>query len=98
MTKPTEDELLRKSRYVANWLRDVGRFEGIEAADCLDAQADRIEALSADNARKDEALTNINRRASPDSDRSLEDCGDELYWVACEARKALAAIKEPNND
>lgn len=40
-----------------------------------------------------EALENINRKASPRPDRALNECADDLYWCACEARKALEVNK-----
>lgn len=53
-----------------------------EALELLDHAADEIEKLRT-------ALTNINRRASPGSDRTFDDCSRDLYWCACEARRVL---------
>jgi hypothetical protein len=62
-------------------------------------QSSRIKAVSLWNTRADaqvsalvEALENINRKASPRPDRTLDECADELYWCASEARQALAAF------
>lgn len=59
----------------------------------------KAEAITAWNTRPDahvaalvEALENINLKASPRPDRTLDECADELYWCASEARQALAAF------
>ena len=58
-------------------------------ADLYKAKADRIAALEAEVARLRGALVNINRKASPDPERTMSEASNDLYWCACEARLAL---------
>lgn len=51
-----------------------------------------ISALEAVPVMKD-ALCNINRKASPDPERTMSEASNDLYWCACEARQALAALE-----
>jgi hypothetical protein len=51
-----------------------------------------LSALSAVPVMK-EALCNINRKASPDPERTMSEASNDLYWCACEARQALAALE-----
>ena len=41
------------------------------------------------------ALENINRKASPDPERTMGEASNDLYWCACEAR---AALKDQSHD
>jgi hypothetical protein len=49
----------------------------------------RIAELEAEVARLRRALENINRKASPDPERTMSEASNDLYWCACEARAAV---------
>jgi len=57
------------------------RYEGQEP------RADEVLAEEVERLRA--ALQAINRRASPTYDRTFDVCSRDLYWCACEARRAL---------
>ena len=75
--------------------------EGIETLDIervyLPEVARLNRELAATKARGDrlaEALTNINRKASPDPERTMSEASNDLYWCACEARQALTEWRD----
>jgi hypothetical protein len=47
------------------------------------------DALAAEVRRLRGALIDINRRASPSPERTVEQALKDLYWCACEARRVL---------
>ena len=59
------------------------------SAATLIATARRVEVLERENARLRAGLTSINRKASPDPERTMSEASNDLYWCACEARAAL---------
>ena len=52
-------------------------------------EAREVEGLRAEVARLRGHLSNINRKASPDPERTMSEASNDLYWCACEARAAL---------
>ena len=53
-----------------------------------------LAAMKARGDRLAEALTNINRKASPDPERTMSEASNDLYWCACEARQALTEWRD----
>lgn len=54
-----------------------------------DLAAEQITKLEAENKRLREALTRINRRASPNPERTFDMASFDLMWITDEARAAL---------
>jgi hypothetical protein len=45
-------------------------------------------------ARLREALKTINRKASPDPERTMSEASNDLYWCSCHARAALGENRD----
>jgi len=69
-----------------------GEYDGADimrAWCCMVEAADTIEQLRARIAELEDALTAINRKASPDPERTMSEASNDLYWCACESRRVL---------
>lgn len=87
MTTPTiaeiADELERRIKWCPKSLAG-----GIRGTALREAAALIRTAVEGERALR-EALERINRKASPDPERTMSEASNDLYWCACEARLAL---------
>lgn len=69
--------------------RALRSYHADEIEASLVAAAREVEVLRGEVTRLRGHLANINRKASPDPERTMSEASNDLYWCACEARAAL---------
>lgn len=75
--------------YIDTEIDDQEQNAALIALLCSESARAEILAMMDERDRLREALQTINRKASPDPERTMSEASNDLYWCACYARAAL---------